>query len=71
MTEKQIEEALNELIAEATKNGGHLYIVDKMQNAFALKLTQPVKIHFYAGYKGESHENQIPQQKDHTGRDHL
>lgn len=56
MTANQIEEALNELIAEATKNGGHLYIVDKMQNAFALKITQPVKIQFYAGYKEKTNE---------------
>ena len=54
MTEKQIEEALNELITEAAKNGGHLYIVDKKHNTFALKLSEPIKIQFYGGYKGET-----------------
>lgn len=54
MNEKQIEEALTELIAEAKKNGGHVYIVDKKHNTFALKLTEPVKIQFYAGYKEET-----------------
>lgn len=56
MTEKQIEEALNELITEAAKNGGHVYIVDKMQNTFALKLTDPIKIQFYAGYIEKTNE---------------
>ena len=54
MTEKQIEEALNTLIAEAIKNGGHVFIVDKKRNNFALRLTEPIKIQFYGGYKGEA-----------------
>jgi hypothetical protein len=49
--DKLIEHALNELISEALKNGGHLYIVDKKRNNFALRLTDPITIHFYGGYK--------------------
>ena len=52
--EKMIENSLNELIAEAVKNGGHVYVVDKAHNTFALKLTEPIKIQFYGVYKGES-----------------
>ena len=54
MTEKQIEEALNVLISKAAENGGYVYIVDKKQNSFALRLTEPIKIQFYGGYKGEA-----------------
>lgn len=54
MSEKQIEEALNELISQAAKNGGHVYIVDKKHNTFALRLTEPIKIQFYGGYKGDT-----------------
>ncbi len=52
--EKIIENSLNELIAEAVKGGGHVYVTDKLHNTFALKLTEPIKLHFYGGYKGES-----------------
>lgn len=58
MTEEQakkIENSVNNLIAEAVAGGGHVYVVDKKQNTFALKLTEPVKIQFYGGYKGDSH----------------
>ena len=55
--EKLIENSLNELIAEAVKGGGHVYVVDKKHNTFALKLTEPIKIQFYGGYKGESNAN--------------
>lgn len=57
MSEEQVkitENSLNELIAEAVKNGGHVYIVDKMHNDFILRLTDPIKIQFYGGYKGEA-----------------
>ena len=54
--EKLTENSLNELIAEAVKNGGHVYIVDKKHNSFALRLTEPIKIQFYAGYKGDPNE---------------
>lgn len=49
---KITENSLNELISEAVKNGGHVYVVDKRQNTFALRLTEPIKIQFYGGYKG-------------------
>lgn len=55
--EKEIENSLNELIAEAVKNGGHVFVVDKKRNTFSLKLTEPIKIQFYGGYKGDCHEN--------------
>ena len=48
---KFLEDSINELIAEAVNNDGHVYVVDKMHNTFALKLTEPVKIQFYGGYK--------------------
>lgn len=54
MNEQQIEEALNELIAEAVKKGGYVYIVDKKQNNFVLRLTEPIKIRFINGFKGET-----------------
>lgn len=50
---KALKNALNELISEAVKGSGHVYVVDKRQNAFALKLTEPIKIQFYGGYKGD------------------
>jgi len=43
MTEN-IENSLNNLIAEVSEKGGHVYIVDKKRNTFALKLTEPVMI---------------------------
>ena len=51
MDEHELEKALNELIAKAQESGGHVYIVDKKQNTFALRLTEPIKINFYGGYK--------------------
>lgn len=55
--EKIIENALNELIAEAVKGGGHVYVVDKQHNTFALRLTEAVRIQYYPGYKGETYES--------------
>ena len=52
--EKEIENSLNELIAEAAKNGGHVYVVDKRRNIFSLKLTEPITVHFYGGFKGDT-----------------
>ena len=49
---KIIENSLNDLIAEAVENGGHVFVVDKKRNNFALRLTDPIKIQFYGGYKG-------------------
>lgn len=53
MEAQEIEKALNELIAKSQENGGHVYIVDKLQNTFALKLTEPVKINYYGGYNAD------------------
>lgn len=50
---KSLESSLNELISEAVSGGGHVYVVDKRGNTFALKLTEPIKIQFYGGYKGD------------------
>lgn len=50
MEAQELEKALNELIAKSQEYGGHVYIVDKLQNTFALKLTEPVKINYYGGY---------------------
>jgi hypothetical protein len=53
MEAQELEKALNELIAKSQENGGHVYIVDKRQNTFALKLTEPVKINYYGGYNAD------------------
>lgn len=50
MKAEELEKALNSLIEQAEEHGGHVYIVDREQNAFALKLTRAVKINFYGGY---------------------
>ena len=54
--EKVLEFSLNHLIAEAVENGGHVYVVDQKRNSFALKLTEPITIQYYGGYKGETSE---------------
>ena len=41
---EEINTALNKLINLCAKQGGHVYIVDKKQNIFALRLTEAVKI---------------------------
>jgi hypothetical protein len=41
---EKLSEELNELIAKCKKAGGHVYIVDKMQNRFALRLTESVNV---------------------------
>lgn len=56
MTPEEIETALNELITEAVKGGGHVYVVDRKNNKFALRLTEPIKISYFGGannYGGE------------------
>ena len=50
---KFLEDSINEMIAEAVKGGGHVYVVDKKQNSYALKLTEPIKFQCFGGYKGE------------------
>ena len=48
MTEsEEIAEALNNLIRRCAKSGGHIFIVDKRQNNFALRLTEDIKINTY------------------------
>lgn len=41
---EEITAALNKLITLCAKSGGHVFIVDKKQNHFALRLTEEVKI---------------------------
>lgn len=41
---KEIENALNELIIAANVSGGCVWIVDKKQNNFALRVREPVKL---------------------------
>ncbi len=41
---EEINTVLNKLINLCAKQGGHVYIVDKAQNRFALRLTEEVKI---------------------------
>ena len=59
MTEN-IENSLNDLIAVAAKRGGHVYIVDKKRNRFALRLQEPVKVVAYIprGKKDEVSDNE-------------
>lgn len=51
---KEIEEAFNELIKKCAANGGHIYIKDKLNNDFIIRITEPIKISVYEGYKGET-----------------
>lgn len=48
-----ISQSLNELIREATKNGGYVYIVDKKRNNFVLRLTEEVNIKAVDGFRAE------------------
>lgn len=41
---KEIENALNELIQKATESGGFVWIVDKKQNDFAVRLKKPIRL---------------------------
>ena len=50
----EIENALNELIKKATEAGGCVWIVDKRQNNFALRVREPVKIKAYIPSNYES-----------------
>ena len=56
MTEAEmIAEQLNELIEKCEKAGGHVYIVDKVQNRFAFRVTEPIKVvAFIPTAKGET-----------------
>lgn len=47
---QEAEDLLNELITEAVKGGGHVYVVDRKNNKFALRLTDPIKISYFGGY---------------------
>jgi hypothetical protein len=42
-----IEQELNDLINKCREEGGFVWIVDKKQNNFAIRLTQEVKISIY------------------------
>ena len=54
----ELETKLNEIISEAVQNGGHVYVVDKKRNTFALKLTEPVTVHFFGGYRRTDNEKE-------------
>ena len=53
---KEIEEAFNELVKKCAENGGHVYIVDRRKNSFILRITEPIRIDVYEGYKGAHNE---------------
>jgi hypothetical protein len=40
----EIEKALNELIEKATESGGFVWLVDKKQNNFAVRLQAPIRL---------------------------
>lgn len=48
-----IAQSLKELIREATKNRGYVYIVDKKRNNFVLRLTEEVNIKTIDGFRAE------------------
>ena len=53
---KEAEDLLNELISSAVSGNGHVYVVDRKNNKFALRLTEPIKISYFGGannYGGE------------------
>jgi hypothetical protein len=54
---KEIENALNELITEAAESGGCVWIVDKRQNNFAVRLCDPVTLKAYIRSNNESEKN--------------
>lgn len=49
---KEIQEAINKLILKCAENGGHVYIVDNLKNNFIIRITEPIRISAYEGYKG-------------------
>jgi hypothetical protein len=54
MDGKNIERALNDLIAKVAKNGGHVWIVDRLGNNFLVRATNPIDIKVYNGYKEDN-----------------
>ena len=51
---KEIEEAFNELLQKCLVNRGHIYIRDKLNNKYILRIEEPIKLSVYEGYKGET-----------------
>ena len=54
---EEIQTALNKLINLCAKQGGHVYIVDKKQNRFALRLTEEVKIQGFVPRRDQEGSN--------------
>jgi hypothetical protein len=53
---QEIEEAFNELIQKCADNKGFICIVDKQNTDFILRITEPIRIRVYEGYKGVQDE---------------
>lgn len=53
---KELEEAFNELIKKCADNKGFVYIKDKLHNDFILRITEPIRLSVYEGYKGAQDE---------------
>lgn len=53
---KEIEEAFNELLQKCLVNRGHIYIRDKLNNKYILRIEEPIKLSVYEGYKGAQDE---------------
>lgn len=52
---KKIENSVNELIAEAVEGGGFVYLKDDNKtNDWIIRLTRPIRLSFYGGYKGDA-----------------
>ena len=51
---QEIEEAFNELLQKCLVNRGHIYIRDKLNNKYILRIEEPIKLSVYEGYKGET-----------------
>lgn len=54
---EELEKAFNELIAKCAEHRGHIYIIDNLRNNFILRITEPIRIHVYEGYKGNQDED--------------
>ena len=50
----EIETALNELINKASESGGFVWVVDKLHNNFAVRLTEPISLKAYIPSDKES-----------------
>jgi hypothetical protein len=58
MTPQELEDKLNSLISKCAEGGGHVFIVDKKGNNFYQRLTEPIRLHAYEGWKEDKNDIQ-------------